>query len=115
MCASMGSALLKLLTLFAFLLMPLSMAGAPAAAQPLAAPAAQLLTTNAGSHCDGHEESSGAPAKAKAHCIACAALPGLSVRVPIAAYSPQPPLHVLLASWSDTPEPDTATPPPKRV
>ena len=103
--AAMASAVLRLLALFALVLMPLSMAGAPASAQPVAeAPAG---------HCDDHPQPAKAPAGTQVHCTACAALPAIDMAAPIAELAPETPMLIALAGFLTGIEPDTATPPPK--
>src|SRR5262245_55873240 len=103
----MASAVLRLLALIALVLMPLSMASAPASAQPAArAPAG---------HCDDHQQPSKAPSGPLMHCTACAALPAIDTPAPIAELDPETPMLIALASFLAGIEPDTATPPPKLV
>jgi len=103
----MASAFLRLLTLLALVLMPLSMASAPASAQPVA-------STPVG-HCDDHPQPAKAPAGAQMHCTGCAALPAIDAPSPLAEIIPQMPLRIALAPYLAGVEPDTATPPPKVV
>jgi hypothetical protein len=103
----MASALLRMLALFALVLTPLSMASAPASAQPIAsAPAG---------HCDDQQQPAKGPAGAQMHCTGCAALPAIDAPPPVAEIVPQMPLLIALATHLSGIEPDTATPPPKLV
>jgi len=104
---TMASAVFRLFALFALVLMPLSMASAPASAQPTASSPA--------GHCDDHQMPSKAPAGPQIHCTACAALPAIDAPVPVVEMAPQPPMLIALASFLAGIEPDTATPPPKFV
>ena len=104
---AMDSAVLRLLALFALILMPLSMASAPASAQPNA-------TAPAG-HCDDQQQPTKAPAGPQLHCTACAALPAMEASVPMAELRPETPIVIALVSFLAGIEPDTATPPPKLV
>jgi len=104
---AMASAVLRMLALIALILMPLSMASAPASAQPVAAAPA--------GHCDDHQKPSEIPAGPQMHCTACAALPAMEAPAPIPELSPQAPMLIALASFLTGIEPDTATPPPKHV
>jgi hypothetical protein len=102
----MASGFLRLLVLFALVLMPLSMASAPASAQPSAsAPAG---------HCDEHQQPAKAPGP-QMHCTECAGLPAIDEPAPVAELSPSMPMIIALASFLAGIEPDTATPPPKLV
>ena len=103
----MLSAVLRLLALFALLLMPLSMGSAPASAQPAAsAPAG---------HCDDHQQPAEAPADPQMHCTACSALPATEAPAPVVELPPETPMLIALAGFLAGIEPDTATPPPKPV
>src|SRR5690349_3498799 len=102
----MASAFLRLVALLALVLMPLSMASAPASAQPTAsAPAG---------HCDEHQQPAKAPGP-QMHCTACAALPAIDAPTLVAEMSLAVPMIIALASSLAGIEPDTATPPPKLV
>lgn len=103
--AAMASAALRLLALFALVLMPMAMNSAPASAQPDA-------TAPAG-HCDDHQQPAKAPAGSQVHCTACAALPAIDTPAPVAELDPETPMIIALAGFLSGIEPDTATPPPK--
>ena len=103
--AAMASAVLRLLALFALMLMPLSMGSAPATAQPVA-------TAPAG-HCDEQPQPEKAPAGPQVHCTACAALPAIDAPAPVAGMAPEMPVMIELAGSLAGIEPDIATPPPK--
>ena len=98
---TMVSAFLRLLALVALVLMPLSMASAPAAAPSVAG------------HCDDQQQPAKAPAGQQVHCTACAALPAIDTPAPLAKLTPRMPTVIALASFLAGIEPDTATPPPK--
>lgn len=104
--SAMASAVFRLLTLFAVLLMPAGMAAAPAAAflPPSAADAG---------HCDEHGQSDQAPFKAPVHCAGCTALPMVEVPIPEEPAAPQARLHLPLVQPFTGIEPETATPPPR--
>jgi len=101
----MASALLRLLALFALVIMPLSMASASASAQP-------AVATPAG-HCDDQQQPAKAPSAPQVHCTGCAALPAMDAPAPLAELAPETPMLIALASFLAGIEPDTATPPPK--
>jgi hypothetical protein len=104
---AMASAVLRLFALFALVLMPLSMASAPASAHPAAA-------TPAG-HCDDQPQPAKAPAGPQMHCTACSALPANDAPTPVEEMAPQATLLVAPVSSLTGIEPDIATPPPKLV
>jgi hypothetical protein len=103
----MATAFFRLLALLALVLMPLSMASAPASAQPTAAAPA--------GHCDDHQQPAKAPAGPQVHCTACAALPAIDTPAPVSELAPEMPMLIALAGFLAGIEPDTATPPPKLV
>jgi hypothetical protein len=103
----MASAVLRLLALFALIFMPLSMASAPASAQPSAAAPS--------GHCDDHQKPSDAPAGQQMHCTGCAALPAMDAPFPISELQPQTPMELTLVELPAGIVPETATPPPKLV
>lgn len=103
----MISALLRLLTVFAVLLMPAAMVGAPAAAASTAAAQATA------EHCGEHGEPEQGPEKASAHCVSCSALPALEVPAPVDPLLPRTPMVLALVQGIDGITPDIATPPPK--
>ena len=91
--------------LVALALMPLGMAGAPAAAGPLA---------GAGSgHCDEHQKPADAPADVDMHCATCAALPVLETAAGGSELRPELPRLVHAARAMTDAEPELATPPPR--
>ena len=102
----MASAALRLLALFALIFMPLSMASAPASAQPSAAAPS--------GHCDDQQKPSDAPA-GQMHCTGCAALPAVDAPFPISELRPQTPMELTLVQLPAGIVPETATPPPKLV
>ena len=104
---TMASAVLRLLALVALVLMPLSMASAPAAAQPVGGVPA--------GHCDDHQQPPKAPGGQQIHCMACAALPAMDAPAPIAGLTPRMPAVIALESSLSGIDPDTDTPPPKLV
>ena len=102
----MASTLLRLMMLFALALMPLGMAGGPAAAHSAA--------TATSDHCGGSQENpADAPAVPKAHCAACAALPAVDPPPAIAELRPSMVLQVEAEHWVTEAGPETDTPPPK--
>jgi hypothetical protein len=103
--AGMASAVLRLVALFALVLMPLSLASAPASAQPAAAAAA--------GHCDERQKPAEVPADPKMHCASCTALPAMNAPASIAELRPQAPMLLALVGPIDGVEPETATPPPR--
>ena len=102
----MASALVRLLALFALVLMPLSMAGSPASAQPAAAAPS--------SHCNEHQQPADMPSGQQMHCMACAGLPAVEPPAPAPTMRPETPALSALADFAAGIRPDTATPPPKR-
>ena len=99
----MDSALFRLLALFALMLMPAGMAGAPALAQ----------TGTASSHCDEHLPPANAPTQMQAHCTGCAALPALDLAPALAeAPADAPPFVDRIEPLSGITK-EIATPPPK--
>lgn len=106
----MTAAFLRLLTLFAFVLMPFGMM--PAAAQPLVAGHA-AMTLGSG-HCDEQPVKDKAPA-AKMDCTAtCTALPAADIWVPLSVLKPIAPRALGIAAPFAGIEPEIATPPPRR-
>lgn len=101
----MARAVLRLVALFALILMPLSMAGAPASAQPAAAAPA--------GHCDDHQKPADAPKTQQMHCTGCSALPVMEPPLPFAEMSPEAPVELRPVVLSAGIIPETATPPPK--
>lgn len=102
----MASALLRLMALLAVLFMPVSMAAAPVAAQPVA--------SSAKAHCEEQRQDRDETGSSKTqHCAACAAL--AAVGFPTAAASLQPILPLRMAStvWVRKAGPEADTPPPK--
>ena len=105
--ARMASAVLRLLALVALIFMPLSMASAPASAQPAAA-------VQSG-HCDEHQRPSDVPGGQQMHCTGCAALPAMDSWPEICELRPQTPMELTLVELPAGIVPETATPPPKLV
>lgn len=101
---AMASALFRLMALFALLLMPGGMAGAPAIAQP--APAAS-------GHCEDGHSPADAPAQPQAHCAACAALPAFDLPEAASTILPKAPRLIARSQPIAGFEPEIATPPPK--
>jgi hypothetical protein len=106
----MAAAILRLLTLVAFMLMPLSMTSAGATPMPADHSA---MAIGAG-HCDEQPEQDKTPA-AKMDCTAtCAALPGAEVWVPLPVLKPMASRTVALTAPFSGIEPEIATPPPRQ-
>ena len=101
----MIAALMRMAALLALLAMPLGMA-VPAGAH--AAPAA----ASEPGHCGQEQGEPEAPAKASAHCTACAALPATSLAA-AASTMPKAPRTAAVIVQFDGIELDIATPPPK--
>jgi hypothetical protein len=99
----MASALFRLLALFALMLMPGGMTGAPALAQP----------GTASSHCDEHQLPADAPIQPQAHCTGCAALPALDAPPALGAAPPDAPAFVQCSEPVSGITLEIATPPPK--
>lgn len=107
----MTSALTRLLTLLAFVLMPFGMTGAPAYAQPVA-DSHSAMTMGAG-HCDEHPVKDKAPSS-KMDCTAtCTALPAADAWVPLSVLKPTAPRTLAIAAPFSGIEPEIATPPPR--
>src|SRR5690606_29472674 len=101
----MFAALVRLLTIASFVLMPLAMSSALAAAEqePMAA----------SMPCEGHDQPSHTAPVGKMHCTACIAIDQPNAALPVAAFQPAPSLvdrdgRLLLGL-----APEVATPPPK--
>ena len=109
--AGMTTALLRLITLLALVLMPFGMASAPAVAQPL--PASHVMAQ--ADHCDEQSDHGKAPAYSsrQVHCAMCAALPASEPPTPIAGLRPTAP-RIATASPPRGIELEIATPPPRR-
>jgi hypothetical protein len=103
-------ALTTLLMLAALLLMPMGMAGVPAAAA--ASPESPALS----SHCDGHgDKQDHAPASMEQHCATCNVMPateGPQLALPIA---PRAPLSARAATAFSGVDLEVSTPPPRRA
>lgn len=103
----MALALLRLLSLVALLLMPLSMASGPASAR---------ATASASSgHCDERQKPADAPTSQQVHCTGCSALPATEAPPAIAELRPEMPIELSLAQLPAGLIPETATPPPKML
>lgn len=101
----MIAALMRMLALVALLAMPLGMA-APAAAHGSPATASEP------GHCGEEQGESEAPAKAPAHCTACAALPATSLGAVDTRLLQVPRTAAVVAPFAGI-ELEIATPPPK--
>ena len=104
--ARMASLLFRLLTLLALVVMPLGMAGAPAAAEPVAA-------AHSG-HCDDQRAPAQAPTHDATHCATCAGLPAMEPAVEPLPSQPRAEVQAPPARFLHGLHPDIATPPPKR-
>ena len=111
--ASMTTALLRLITLLALVLMPFGMASGPAMAQPMPANHAMAQA----GHCDDQSDQDKAPAHSsqQMHCAMCAALPASEPPTPAAELRPTAPRIIAAASPFNGIELEIATPPPKRA
>ena len=107
--SSMGAALLRLLTLFALVLMPITMTAAPAEAHAMTA-------MSAADHCGDQQQPQTPPMKDLAQCmLMCAALPAaeaLTVSPPDVPWAPRrsalvKPIQGIIL--------EIATPPPRRA
>ncbi|QIK95408.1 hypothetical protein G7076_01925 [Sphingomonas sp. HDW15A] len=108
----MISALMKVLTLFALMLMPLGMTGAIAGTGPTPDDHSALGMT--AGHCDKLPVKDKAPA-AKMDCTTtCTALPAAEVWVPLSIMKPTAPRTVAISAPFSGIEPEIATPPPRR-
>ena len=105
----MMAALLRLLTLFALVLMPLGMTGAPAAASPI--PASHSMAS--ASHCDEQGDQDQAPASRMDCTAMCTALPATDTPEPAPVLKPTAPRAIAVAMPFDGIEPEIATPPPR--
>lgn len=103
--AAMASALLRLVTLIALLVMPVGMATAPAMAQPVAA--------GEEAHCGDHQQPADSPPAQQVHCTGCSALPAMEVPAAVSRPLPQAPVLISLVDPLSEIEPELATPPPK--
>ncbi|HWK65703.1 MAG TPA: hypothetical protein VNS34_12220 [Rhizobiaceae bacterium] len=104
----MFAALVRLLTIASFVLMPLAMSSAPAMAAEQEPMAASMP-------CEGHDQPSHTAPVGKMHCTACIAIAEPNAALPVAAVQPAPSLvdrdgRLLLGLG-----PEVATPPPKGV
>lgn len=108
----MATAVLRLLTLFALVLMPFGMAAAPAMGQPMPAHHA----TSSTGHCDEQPEQGQGPASKQMNCAAmCTAIPAADVPSPLLLLKPIAPRSIALAAPFVGVEPEIATPPPRTV
>jgi len=108
----MTSALLRLLTLMAFVLMPFGMTVAPAYAHPMTVDHS-AMAMGAG-HCDEQPAKEKAPS-AKIDCTAmCSALPATDNWVPLAVLKPTAPRALAVFAPFSGIEPEIATPPPRQ-
>lgn len=109
---AMVSAVLRVMALIALVLMPVGMAAAPVAAAPISLETAASPVVG---HCDGTQQPTDAPMKAKVHCTGCAALAAPLAPADVAELRPQAPTHIRLSYFGTAFEPEIATPPPKFV
>lgn len=105
---AMTAAVFRLLALIALVLMPMGMAGAPAAASAM--PADHGM---AAGHCEGQSGSDEAPA-ANMDCTAmCTAIPARESVAQAPLFQRTAPRSIALAFAFEGIVPETATPPPK--
>lgn len=108
--AGMASAVIRLLALFALVLMPLGMAGAPA----LAAPNHHMMKMSESGHCDEQQDQDQAPASKKMDCAAaCTALPATGTAGPAAGLKPKAPRTIAFVAPFSGIVLEIATPPPR--
>jgi hypothetical protein len=104
----MTAALLKLMTLFALVLMSLSMTSAPAAASSM--PASHHMTAG---HCDEQPDQDQTPAS-KMDCAAmCTALPATDAAAPTPVLKLEAPRTIAVATLFEGIILEIATPPPR--
>ena len=107
----MAAALLRLMAIAAFVLMPFGMTGATASTGPLRADVS-AMAMGAG-HCDEQPGKERAPS-AQMDCTAmCTALPAADVWVPLCVLRPTAPRTLTIAAPFSGIEPEIATPPPR--
>jgi hypothetical protein len=106
---SMTAAVLRLLALIALVLMPLGMAGAPAAASAMPADHAM-----AAGHCEGQPGDEQQAPSASMDCAAmCTAIPAREAEAPIPMFQRSNLAAVTVAVAFQGIEPELATPPPR--
>ena len=102
----MISAVLRLFTLAALLLMPLGTGSMVVAASPESA-------TSAEGHCGDHQKPTDAPTKMSLHCAACSALPASTNVAESSDLRPELPRLIVAATAPSETDLEIATPPPK--
>lgn len=108
----MATAVFRLLTLFALVLMPFGMAATPAMAQPMAGHHAMASM----GHCDEQPDQDQGPASKQMDCAAmCSAIPAANGPSPLPVLKPVAPRSIALAAPFIGVEPEIATPPPRTV
>ena len=107
---AMATAVLRLLTLVALVLMPFGMAGTAAIAQPVTANHAVAQQ----GHCDQQSDQDKAPdhSSHQMHCAMCAALPAAEPPSPSALLRPIAPRIATVSPFNGI-ELEIATPPPR--
>lgn len=114
--AGMASAVIRLLTLIAFVTMPLGMSGAPALAAPVDQAAVMDDSMATAGHCGTQQDQDKAPASDKMDCTAaCTALPAIGAAEPAAVAKPRAPRTIALVTPSAGFVLEIATPPPRQV
>ena len=107
----MAAAVLRLLVIAAFVLMPFGMTGATASTGPM--PADHSAMAMGGGHCDEQPDQGKVP-PAKMDCTAmCTALPAADTWVPLSVLKPTAPRTLAIAAPFSGIEPEIATPPPR--
>lgn len=112
--APMASAVIRLLTLLAFTMMPLTMSSTAFAA-PEAQQASMAVHHKAiADHCGGSGDEDKAPPTNKMDCAAaCTAIAPTGSPVPVAEIRPRVPREIMLAAAIGDIVPELATPPPR--
>ena len=105
---AMTAAMFRLLALIALVLMPIGMAGAPAAASTMPADHAR-----AAGHCDQQSRSDEAPAVSMDCTAMCTAIPAREPATQAPLFQRPAPRAIAFAFAFEGIVPETATPPPK--
>ena len=112
--AAMASAVIRLVTLAAFILMPLTMSSPAFAAPPASQASAAGHHGAVAEHCGTSEEEDRAPAPSKMDCAAaCAAIAPTGGPATMAGPRPRAPRAIMLATPFGDIVPEIATPPPR--
>lgn len=110
----MASAVIRLLTLLAFVMMPLTMGSTAFAAPQASKAAAAQHHQTMNDHCGGEEEDK-APATGKMDCAAaCAAIAPTGIPLSMAELRPRAPREIFPVAPFGHVVPEIATPPPRQ-